>query len=186
MANHFWPRHLTGGYIGVDIFFVISGYLITLHLLKELTQHNTINLKHFYASRARRLLPAALFVGTISFTATLILTPPNYWTRTAWDFFASSAYFHNWNLYTAATDYFAQDSNPTVFQHYWSLSVEEQFYLIWPAALALLFLGAYKLKRYLRGNDEAYSKVPPAAKNTNPRTTANTRPYNPNGRLNPV
>lgn len=150
IANHFWPRHLTGGYIGVDIFFVISGYLITLHLLKELTQHNTINLKHFYASRARRLLPAALFVGTISFTATLILTPPNYWTRTAWDFFASSAYFHNWNLYTAATDYFAQDSNPTVFQHYWSLSVEEQFYLIWPAALTLVFIAAGAIVSWLK------------------------------------
>ncbi|WP_421083310.1 acyltransferase family protein [Rothia nasimurium] len=155
IANHFWPQHLTGGYIGVDIFFVISGYLITLHLLKELTHKNTLNFKHFYASRARRLLPAALFVGAISFAATLILTPSNYWTRTAWDFFAASAYFHNWNLYTAATDYFAQDSNPTVFQHYWSLSVEEQFYLIWPLALTIIFTLSGTLIKWIKGREQS-------------------------------
>lgn len=159
IGNHFWPRHLTGGYIGVDIFFVISGYLITLHLLKELQQRNTVSFKHFYANRARRLLPAALFVGAVSFGATLALAPVNYWGRTAWDFFAASAYFHNWNLYASATDYFAQDSNPTVFQHYWSLSVEEQFYLIWPIALTLLFLGAFKVRTFLGGNSRLQNLV---------------------------
>lgn len=159
IGNHFWPNFITGGYIGVDIFFVISGYLITLHLLKELRQRNTVSFKHFYANRARRLLPAAIFVGAVSFIATLALAPVSYWGRTAWDFFAASAYFHNWNLYASATDYFAQDSNPTVFQHYWSLSVEEQFYLIWPIALTLLFLGAFKVKTFLGGNSRLQNLV---------------------------
>ncbi|MBF0808319.1 acyltransferase [Rothia nasimurium] len=88
IANHFWPNFITGGYIGVDIFFVISGYLITLHLLKELRQRNTVSFKHFYANRARRLLPAAVFVGAVSFITTLALAPVSYWGRTAWDFFA--------------------------------------------------------------------------------------------------
>lgn len=139
VLNHLWPAHLTGGYIGVDIFFVISGFLITSHLLKELTTTSRIGFARFYARRARRLLPAALTVAVLTLGASLLLLPPGSWQRIAREFFASGAYAQNWNLFFTATDYFAQDTGKTAFQHYWSLSVEEQFYLFWPLLLLFFF-----------------------------------------------
>lgn len=140
VVNHLWPSSFRGGYIGVDIFFVISGFLITQHLKKELVREGKIKLARFYARRIKRLLPAALTVSSLSFLFSLILIPADSWGKVIREFFASSAYIQNWALAADATNYFAQDSATTAFQHYWSLSVEEQFYIFWPLLLTGIYL----------------------------------------------
>lgn len=139
VANHLWPTRLTGGFVGVDVFFVISGFLITAHLLGEIARSDTVSLPKFYARRARRLLPAALLVGLVTLVATLVWIPPERWARIAREIFASAAYFENWMLTASAVNYSDRGQVATPAQHYWSLSVEEQFYLLWP--LTLLCLG---------------------------------------------
>ncbi|WP_396453407.1 acyltransferase family protein [Leucobacter aridicollis] len=138
VANHLWPTRLTGGYVGVDVFFVISGFLITAHLLGELRRTDRVSLPKFYARRARRLLPAALLVGVVTLGATLLWMPSETWTRIAREVFASAAYVENWALTASAVNYSDRGQAATPAQHYWSLSVEEQFYLLWPLTLLLL------------------------------------------------
>lgn len=133
---HLDERLLPGGYVGVDVFFVISGFLITQSLLTEQAGTKTIRLLGFWARRARRLLPAALTVITVSAIALLILYPPFSRAESIWDAIAATFYFENWRLAATATDYFAA-TTPSVFQHYWSLAVEEQFYLLWPFIVLL-------------------------------------------------
>ncbi|MBK0421619.1 acyltransferase [Leucobacter sp. CSA2] len=147
ILNHLWPERLTGGYVGVDIFFVISGYLISAHLLSEFTRNGRIRFATFYARRAKRLLPAALLVAFVSLAGVVLLMPSDRWARTAQETFAASAYFENWLLAANSVDYSAQDLDATTVQHYWSLSVEEQFYLLWPLALTGLVLLATWLVR---------------------------------------
>lgn len=144
--NHLWPIRLPGGYVGVDIFFVISGFLITAHLLGEVRRTNNISLPRFYARRARRLLPAALLVGAATLVATIVWIPSERWERIAREVFASAAYVQNWLLTASAVNYSDRGQAATPAQHYWSLSVEEQFYLLWP--LTLLFLGWLFAHRY--------------------------------------
>lgn len=132
---HVWPNALRGGYVGVDIFFVISGYLITGLLLREAEQTGTISLINFYKRRIRRLLPASTLVIAISCLFVGML-PKVQWEDTAWEALASSLYVQNWWLANQAIDYLAEDSAPSLLRHYWSLSVEEQYYILWP----LLFL----------------------------------------------
>lgn len=146
VANHLWPTRLTGGFVGVDVFFVISGFLITAHLLGELRRTDRISLPKFYARRARRLLPAALLVGTLTLAATLIWLPAERWERIAREVFASAAYFENWMLTASSVNYSDRGQAATPAQHYWSLSVEEQFYLLWP--LTLLLLGWVLARRF--------------------------------------
>ncbi|MGO3146345.1 MAG: acyltransferase family protein [Leucobacter sp.] len=144
--NHIWPMRLSGGYVGVDVFFVISGFLITAHILSEIRRTDTISLPKFYARRARRLLPAALLVGAITLVATLIWIPAERWARIAREVFASAAYFENWLLTASSVNYSDRGQAATPAQHYWSLSVEEQFYLLWP--LTLIILSALLARRY--------------------------------------
>ena len=134
---HLWPSLFPGGYIGVDVFFVISGYLITGHLYREVSTTGTLSLRRFWARRIRRLLPAALLVLTVSAVATVLFLPATIWTQTARQIAASALYVQNWALAADAIDYMAHDDMPTLAQHFWSLSVEEQFYVFWP----LLILG---------------------------------------------
>lgn len=148
LLNHLWPWHVPGGYIGVDIFFVISGFLITSHLLREHDRRGTISLPRFYARRAKRLLPAALLVALASLLAALVWVPAERWERIAREVFAASAYFENWVLALTSVDYSAQSEAATPVQHYWSLSVEEQFYLVWPA---LILLVGWLAERRARG-----------------------------------
>ncbi|WP_239479099.1 acyltransferase family protein [Rothia sp. ZJ1223] len=143
VINHLWADGFTGCYIGVDIFFVISSYLITSHLLKEISSTRKVMLPRFYARRARRLLPAALLVTVTTLVLTVIYAPAQNWGKTLFEGFAATAYFQNWALYSSATDYFAQANQSSPFQHYWSLSVEEQFYLLW----SVLFLVFWHLSR---------------------------------------
>lgn len=142
VVYHFWPDSLTGGYVGVDVFFVISGFLITSHLHRELASRGTISLRAFYARRARRLLPASLLVLLCTAVASWVLLPATRWATTAHEVLASTFYVQNWVLATRAVDYSALDDAASPVQHFWSLSVEEQFYLLWPSLVLLLVLVA--------------------------------------------
>ncbi|MFF1634419.1 acyltransferase family protein [Leifsonia sp. NPDC058248] len=133
---HLFPGVLRGGYAGVDVFFVISGFLITTHLLRELDATGRIRFGAFYARRARRLLPAAFLVLAVTAVLTFVLLPDRFWSQVLQEIGASALYVENWLLAANSVDYLAQNidiASPT--QHYWSLSVEEQFYLIWPVLL---------------------------------------------------
>jgi peptidoglycan/LPS O-acetylase OafA/YrhL len=126
-----------GGFIGVDVFFVISGFLITGKLWRESQQPGGLSISKFYAWRIRRLLPAALVaVAVVSLVGLLIAAPLNR-SELAADGAASALSIANMR-FIGSVDYFAPTSSPSPFLHFWSLSVEEQFYLVWPALIVLL------------------------------------------------
>ncbi|WP_258064282.1 acyltransferase family protein [Arthrobacter sp. ZGTC131] len=138
---HFWPRQLSGGYVGVDVFFVISGYLITSHMYREIVRTSSVGLLKFWARRVRRLLPASFLVLFASLAGVLLWVPSTVWEVSARQLAASAFYVQNWVLANDSVDYSAQHNDATVAQHYWSLSVEEQFYVVWPLlVLGLLYL----------------------------------------------
>lgn len=138
IAFHFGMSELSGGFIGVDIFFVLSGYLITSHLMQEIGRSGTVDLWRFYGRRARRLLPAALLViVTTLVSGYFILAPVEQQLYAKGALFASSYVINLW-LLRWSFDYFAADTASNPFLHFWSLSVEEQFYLLWPALLLLV------------------------------------------------
>ncbi len=127
-----------GGYVGVDVFFVISGFLISTHLLEALRNRGGIGFAAFYARRARRLLPAAFLVILATVLAARVLVSPIQFGYVVKDAIAATFYVPNMWFVHNATDYLAEKT-PSLFLHYWSLGVEEQFYLLWPLLLALLF-----------------------------------------------
>ncbi|NWJ96670.1 MAG: acyltransferase family protein [Chloroflexi bacterium] len=131
-----------GGFLGVEVFFVISGYLITALLLKEWNQEGRINLKAFWLRRARRLLPALylLLVATLTYSVIFL---PNEVAGLRSDALAAFSYVTNWYLVFGHKSYFETVGRPPLLQHLWSLAVEEQFYLLWP----LLFSGLMKVLR---------------------------------------
>jgi peptidoglycan/LPS O-acetylase OafA/YrhL len=135
---HCWPSALPGGYIGVDVFFVISGFLITSLLLREIDRSGRVSLTRFWARRARRILPAALLTLLVCALATVLVVPIGLWPQFLAELRASTVYVQNWQLAADAGDYFAvaEDVRSPV-QHFWSLSVEEQFYVLWPIVLAV-------------------------------------------------
>lgn len=134
---HVWPEALPGGYVGVDVFFVISGYLITGLLLREQESNGRINLTGFYARRIRRLLPVASVTLLCTCVAAAFLMSPTEFGGLAREVIASAFYVENWLLVNRSVDYLAQDVAPSPVQHFWSLSVEEQFYIFWPALMLL-------------------------------------------------
>lgn len=136
LVYHVWPSVLPGGFIGVDVFFVISGFLITSLLKRELDVHGRIRFADFYARRVKRLLPAALVVLVAILAGTLLLLPVTVWRATAHEVAAAALYVENWWLVGQAVDYLALDGAASPVQHFWSLSVEEQFYFFWPLLLA--------------------------------------------------
>ena len=135
---HAGVGQLSGGYVGVDVFFVLSGFLITSILARERARTGRIDLLRFYARRIRRLLPAAALVLVATAIAYRLLptTTPLDHLRIRPGAFAAALYGSNWWFLAEAQDYFAQDHGASPFLHYWSLSVEEQFYLVWPGLLA--------------------------------------------------
>jgi peptidoglycan/LPS O-acetylase OafA/YrhL len=128
------------GYLGVDVFFVISGYLITSLLLRELAADGRISWPRFLARRARRLLPAAMLVLVAISLATWLLVPGRRGREIGGDVIGAALYVVNWVLAGRSVDYLAKDTLPSPVQHYWSLAVEEQFYVVWPLCLVLLVL----------------------------------------------
>ena len=132
---HLWPHRLTGGYIGVDVFFVVSGYLITVHLLREHAARGRISLASFWARRARRLLPASLLVLSVTAAATYLWVPLTRWSQFGWEIIASAFYVQNWAMAAQSVDYMAMSNTASPVQHFWTLGVEEQFYILWPVLL---------------------------------------------------
>ena len=137
VVAHLWPSALPGGYVGVDVFFAISGFLITSLLLREIDRTGGLSLSDFWARRARRILPAALVTLLFCAIATILFVPLTYWQQFLAELRASTAYVQNWQLADSAVDYFAADNGPSPVQHFWSLSAEEQFYVVWPLLLLL-------------------------------------------------
>jgi peptidoglycan/LPS O-acetylase OafA/YrhL len=138
-ADFAWAK---GGFLGVEVFFVISGYLITSLLLVEWLRTDTINLKAFWVRRARRLLPAVfVMLGVVAVGSILFLRDSLY--RLGGDVVAASAYVTNWFLIIREDSYFEAFGRPPLLQHLWSLSVEEQFYVLWPIifSVGLLIIG---------------------------------------------
>ena len=129
---------VTGGFVGVDVFFVISGFLITGLLIRERRSTGTISLRDFYARRARRLLPASALVLVVTLAAAAIMAPPLLVPQIAHDVAAAALYVSNVSFAAQATDYFAAGSAPSPVLHFWSLGVEEQFYLLWPALILVI------------------------------------------------
>ncbi len=126
---------LPGGFLGVDIFFVLSGYLITSLLLAEYRRSRRLDLRRFWIGRARRLLPAALLVIVVCLVVEMLFLRTSLGTFRA-DAIASVFYVNNWHQILAGQSYFGTFGRPSLLEHYWSLSVEEQFYLVWPLVLA--------------------------------------------------
>lgn len=133
-----WPE---GGYVGVDMFFVISGFLITSLLLREGVRYGRVSIADFYRRRARRILPMALLVIGATVTASYVLVLTSRFESIVVDGWWSAAFMMNWRLVSVGTDYFQTALPDSPLQHYWSLAVEEQFYVVWPLLMAgLLFI----------------------------------------------
>ena len=144
LLYHLWPARLTGGFTGVDVFLVISGFLITAHLVDRVPRTGR-DLGEFWARRIRRLLPAALLVLMATLVASRLFGPETQWDNTAREVLAATLYLENWQLARTAVDYLAAGGAPSPVQHYWSLSVEEQFYLGWPILLLVTAWAARRL-----------------------------------------
>jgi peptidoglycan/LPS O-acetylase OafA/YrhL len=152
---------VSGGYVGVDVFFVISGFLITGLLFREVSNTGTVGLRRFYGARARRLLPASAAVGVVTAIGAAVLLPPLQASSVLQEGIASALYVSNYWFIGEGVHYFGGHLPPSPFQHYWSLGVEEQFYLVWPA---LIIGTAWLIRR--------------ARRRTRPQaTTSSERPY---------
>lgn len=138
MIFHSALPFLPGGFLGVDVFFVLSGFLITTLLLQEVERTGRIRFGAFYARRARRLLPALFLVMAVS-AALVVLFAPDAAGRLREDIVASTFYVTNWWNIFSDLSYFETMGRPPLLQHLWSLGLEEQFYLIWPAVLLFVF-----------------------------------------------
>ena len=138
---------LRGGFVGVDVFFVISGFLITGLLVREVTATAHVSLARFWARRARRLLPAAtLVLGVVAFLSYIAIPAIDH-QSVGLDVVASALYVANMRFAVQATDYLASDSAPSPVLHFWSLGVEEQFYLVWPLLiLAIAWFGVRRAR----------------------------------------
>ncbi len=126
---------LAGGYVGVDVFFVISGFVITSGLLREAERNGSASLRRFYAARALRILPAASLVCVCTLVGCRLFASKIRYEEFLHDALAGGLYVMNVDLAVSGTDYLQEGGAPSPFQHLWSLSVEEQFYLLWPALL---------------------------------------------------
>ncbi|HYO86826.1 MAG TPA: acyltransferase, partial [Dermatophilaceae bacterium] len=137
LVYHAFPTVVPGGFVGVDVFFVISGFLITLLLLRELQSTGRINLWSFYARRVRRLMPAALTTTVVTVAVAALLAGPVKLIAIVKDAMWTTAYLANLRFGMSPDGYFVGDEKSPLL-HFWSLAVEEQFYLIWPLLLILL------------------------------------------------
>jgi peptidoglycan/LPS O-acetylase OafA/YrhL len=147
LAAHAGVPFLDGGFVGVDVFFVISGFLISQLLFREVARTGRVGLGGFYARRARRILPAATLVTVVT-----VLAAALWWSvvdalEVVTDAWWATLFAANVRFASVGTDYFAQDQSESPLQHYWSLAVEEQFYLVWPLLLLAVCLVARRFRR---------------------------------------
>jgi peptidoglycan/LPS O-acetylase OafA/YrhL len=150
LVCHAGVPFLAGGYVGVDVFFVISGFLITRLLLGEMERRGTVSLRGFYARRAKRLLPlSALLLAAVGVLSVTIFSPLRA-TETSGDIIASALYVANWHFAAQSVDYFAQGLEPSPVLHLWSLAIEEQFYLVWPGLMLAVTWWFRRKKRAVR------------------------------------
>lgn len=141
ITNHLFADLLPGGFLGVDIFFLLSGYLITGQLLELSTTGNLgRNLLNFYARRIRRILPSALLVIWVTIGLAYRYLGPVIGNETLRDARWSTLFFANSHFNSLKVDYFGTGTSSPLLQHYWSLAVEEQFYIVWPILLLLIVL----------------------------------------------
>lgn len=136
LAFHIWPSSVPGGFLGVDVFFVISGFLITTLLLREYNKVGHLDLLQFWKRRARRLVPALVLVVTTSIAAAWVVNH-DLLVNIRRQVLGALTFITNWMEIVAGTDYFAE-STQSLFTPFWSLAVEEQFYLLWPVLLTIL------------------------------------------------
>lgn len=144
---HLWPLRLQGGYVGVDVFFVVSGYLITDHLLREFVRTGRVSLPAFWGRRARRLLPASMLVLAVTAIGVFAVVPLTRWAQFGWEIIASAFYVENWALAGQSVDYMALSNAKSPVQHFWTLGVEEQFYILWPVLFLIGSVVAARLGR---------------------------------------
>jgi peptidoglycan/LPS O-acetylase OafA/YrhL len=149
LLYHLWPTTFDGGFVGVDVFFVISGFLITSHLIKK-PPRSWGDVAKFWARRIKRLLPASLLVLFVVGIATFLVAPQSIWADTGRQIVSAALYVVNWDFAISSVDYLAADNAPSPVQHFWSLSVEEQFYFVWPMIIGLAFILGAKFGRSKR------------------------------------
>jgi peptidoglycan/LPS O-acetylase OafA/YrhL len=145
-ANVPW---VPGGFVGVDIFFVVSGFLITSQLLREVLPTGRLAFGRFYARRARRILPASFLVILGTLLAAVLLVPPAQLRTVAVDAMATALYFPNVLFAVRGTNYLNQTAAPSLYEHFWSLGVEEQFYLVWPLLIVVVYFLARRRRLVL-------------------------------------
>ena len=146
LLYHLWPGRLPGGFIGVDVFFVISGFLIIGHLLREAAQSGRVRLGRFWMRRARRILPLALLVLAVTAIATATIAPLGLRQQYFEEVLAAVFFAENWRLAADSVDYLRADYEASPVQQYWSLGVEEQFYIALPLIIVALLAIAATLK----------------------------------------
>jgi peptidoglycan/LPS O-acetylase OafA/YrhL len=145
VVYHAGLSQVGGGFVGVDVFYVLSGFLITGLLWEELQTTGRVRMGAFYGRRARRLLPAAVLVLMVTAAASWVWLSPLQARGATRDAAAAALYVANYRFALQRTDYLA-DASPSPLQHYWSLGVEEQFYLLWPLLLLVVFLAGQRLR----------------------------------------
>lgn len=150
VAFHASVDRVEGGFIGVDVFFVLSGYLVTTILVRDVAGDGRIGWGRFYSRRVRRLLPAALVNLIVTAVVFRTVATPAEFDAARRSITAAALYVANWFFVRESADYFGTDVDASPVAHYWSLSVEEQFYLLWPLVLGGLFL---VWRRWGRGHD---------------------------------
>jgi peptidoglycan/LPS O-acetylase OafA/YrhL len=131
-----WPG---GGFVGVDVFFVLSGFFITGLLVRERSSTRELSFRNFYTRRVRRIIPSAMLVLVATVVASYVLLPAVRAKATLIDALWAAVFASNWRFERVGTDYFQQGQPPSPLQHFWSLSIEEQFYFVWPVLLVGLF-----------------------------------------------
>lgn len=139
---HIWVGSVSGG---VDVFFIVSGYLITTSLLSRMMRDGRIHYTENLLGLAKRLFPLAFTVIAISAIVSIFLVPMSSWRQTIAELFASMFYFQNWQLANSAVDYLGQNNEASPFQHFWALSIQGQFYVTWPIVITLVYLLATKI-----------------------------------------
>ena len=162
-ADHLfdWP---SGGFVGVDVFFVLSGFFITGLLIRERTTTRKLSFQHFYVRRVKRILPSAVLVLIVTVVGSYLLFPAIRAKETLVDALYAAVFAANFRFEAVGTDYFQEGQPPSPLQHYWSLSIEEQFYFVWPVVLGRVSQGGVRsIEHHAPGAKQIGEVVPSVA-----------------------